>query len=107
MSRHATPFSMIRGSDGLSSVAVADSALLQDVAGQKIKIKLRRYPQMSAIIQDCVNQSRLTHANFRRCRPGNMVWRIVPVNTIRGWAVAAVYCLLTISAPHHHAGCGP
>jgi hypothetical protein len=59
------------------------SALLQDVAGQNIKIKLRRYPQMSAIIQDCVNQSRLTHANFRRSRPGNMVWRIVPVNTIR------------------------
>jgi hypothetical protein len=29
------------------------------VPGQNVKIKLRRYPQVSAVIQDCINQSRM------------------------------------------------
>src|SRR5439155_12403547 len=41
----------------IAKLPVADSALLQDVPGQNVKVKLRRYPQMSAVIQDCVHQS--------------------------------------------------
>src|SRR5437016_13164866 len=41
----------------ITKLAVADSALLQNVPGQNVKVKLRRYPQMSAVIQDRVHQS--------------------------------------------------
>ena len=35
--------------DVIAQFAIADPALLQNVPGQNIKIKLRRYPQMSAV----------------------------------------------------------
>jgi len=44
--------------DIIAKFAVADSALLQNVPGQNVKIKLRRDPQVPAIIQDCIDQSR-------------------------------------------------
>ena len=43
--------------DIITKLAVADSALLQNVPGENVKVKLRRYPQMSAVIQDRVHQS--------------------------------------------------
>src|SRR6266487_4736171 len=36
--------------DVIAKLAVADSALLQHVSRQNIKIKLRRYPEVSAVI---------------------------------------------------------
>src|SRR5712671_3030166 len=45
--------------DIIAKLAVADPALLQDMAGQNVKIKLRRYPQLSAVVQNCIDQSRM------------------------------------------------
>ena len=52
--------------DIIAQIAVADPALLQNVPGQNIKIKLRRNPQMSAVIQNCVNQSRMIENRIAR-----------------------------------------
>jgi hypothetical protein len=52
--------------DVVAELAVADSALLQNVPGQNVKIELRRYPQMSAVIQDCINQSRMIENGIAR-----------------------------------------
>ena len=41
----------------IAKFSVADPALLQNVPGQNVEIKLRRDPQMSAVIQDRFNQS--------------------------------------------------
>ena len=45
--------------DIITKLAVANPALLQNVAGKNIKIKLRRYPQMAAVIQDRIDQTRM------------------------------------------------
>src|SRR5947207_32340 len=45
--------------DVIAQLAVADPALLQNVPRQNIKIKLRRYPQMFAIGQNSLDQSRM------------------------------------------------
>jgi len=50
----------------IAKFAVADSALLQNVPGQNVKIKLRRDPQVPAIIQDCVDQSRTIENGIAR-----------------------------------------
>src|SRR5262249_14200289 len=41
--------------DVIAKLAVADPALLQHVPGEHVKIKLRGYPQMSAVIQNRVD----------------------------------------------------
>src|SRR5438093_13750614 len=37
-------------SDIITELAIANPALLQNMPGQNVKIKLRRYPQMPAVI---------------------------------------------------------
>ena len=50
----------------IAKLAVADSALLQNVPGQHVKIKLRRNPQMPAVIQDCIDQARMIENGIAR-----------------------------------------
>src|SRR6266550_5292976 len=52
--------------DIIAKFAVADSALLQNVTGENIKIKLRRYPQMFAIGQNSLDQSRMIENGIAR-----------------------------------------
>src|SRR5437899_10010871 len=52
--------------DIVAKLAVADPALLQNVPGQNIKIKLRRNPQVSAIAQNGVDQSRMVENGIAR-----------------------------------------
>src|SRR5437764_10376070 len=45
--------------DIIAKLTVSDAALLQHVARQNIKVKLGRNTQMPAVIQDCIDQSRM------------------------------------------------
>jgi hypothetical protein len=50
----------------IAKLAVADPALLQNVPGQDVKIKLSGNPQMPAVIQDCINQPRMIENGIAR-----------------------------------------
>src|SRR5439155_16027295 len=52
--------------DVIAKLAVADSALLQDVASEHIKVKLRRNPKMSVLVQNSVNQPRVIQNGIAR-----------------------------------------
>src|SRR6266705_2323465 len=52
--------------DVITKLAIADPAPLQNVTGQNVKIKLRRYPQMSAIGQNCLDQPRMIENGIAR-----------------------------------------
>jgi hypothetical protein len=87
--------------DLLSDVETCDSILDHPRLVDAILNKLRTSADIVSILFLCSGPPRLaagrnrrprlriarryplTHATFRRCRPGNMVWRIVPVNIIR------------------------
>src|SRR6476620_8851174 len=43
----------------IAKLSVPDSALLQDVASEHVKIKLRRDVQLAAVIQNSINQPRM------------------------------------------------
>jgi len=50
----------------IAQFTITDPALLQNVPGQHIKIKLRRNPQMSAIAQNGFDQSRMIENGIAR-----------------------------------------
>src|SRR5437762_3908541 len=68
--RHLQPVrarkSFQQRSDVIAQFAITDPALLQNVPGQNIKIKLRRYPQMFAIGQNSLDQSRMIENGIAR-----------------------------------------
>ena len=52
--------------DIIAKFSVADFALLQNMPGKNVKIKLGRYPQVPAMIQDGVHQSRMIENRITR-----------------------------------------
>jgi hypothetical protein len=52
--------------DVIAKLPVADPTLLQNVPSKDVEIKLRRNPEMSAVIQDGVNQSRMIENGVTR-----------------------------------------
>src|SRR5439155_26538234 len=52
--------------DVIAKLSVPDSALLQDVASEHVKVKLRRNPKMSALVQNSVDQPRVIQNGIAR-----------------------------------------
>src|SRR4030095_3040638 len=52
--------------DVITELSVPDSALLQDVASEHVKIKLGRDVQLPAVIQNGVNQARMIQNGIAR-----------------------------------------
>src|SRR6266576_5557944 len=50
----------------IAKLSVSDSALLQDVASEHVKVKLRRNPKMSALVQNSVDQPRVIQNGIAR-----------------------------------------
>src|SRR6185369_3699928 len=52
--------------DVIAKLPVADSALLQDVASENVKVKLRRNLKMPAVVQNRVDQARMIENGIAR-----------------------------------------
>ena len=52
--------------DVIAKLSISDSALLQDVASEHVKVKLRRNPKMPAVIQNRVDQPRMIENGIAR-----------------------------------------
>ena len=70
LARHLQPVrareSFKQRRDVITKLAIADPTPLQNVTGQNIKVKLRRYLQMSAIGQNCLDQPRMIENGIAR-----------------------------------------